>query len=211
MTGTLTEKNLHAASRRAAVVTALGAAAVMVSLVYAGNSLRETNASLYEAQTELEDTRVKLKDANETLIDTSKRAEDAQERLAQASCALQSSRSAIQAFHLRQYQTAAELYSQALMCDPSNAYLLNLMAYTQFKMQRLPDALAFERRSVEADPSYAWGYFDLARFLCATGSNEAQNARAAIERAIALRPDMRTIMRGDGEFMRLCRPIIGAF
>jgi len=118
-------------------------------------------------------------------------------------CALQSSRSAIEAFHQRDFRRAVELYGDALACDPDNAYLLNLRAYSLFRLGRLADAIAEQRRSISVDRNYAWGYFDLARFLCAAGDFEA--ARANIDEAIRLRPGLAQIMRNDGEFQRLCR------
>jgi tetratricopeptide (TPR) repeat protein len=118
-------------------------------------------------------------------------------------CALQSSRSAIEAFHQRDYRTAVDLYDDALACDPDNAYLLNLKAYSLFRLGRLTDAVAEQRKSIAVDQSFAWGYFDLARFLCATG--DFDGAKTTINEAIRLRPGLAQIMRNDGEFQRLCR------
>jgi tetratricopeptide (TPR) repeat protein len=92
--------------------------------------------------------------------------------------------------------------------DPDSAYLLNLQAYSLFKSGRLDEAIAAKRRRVSADPNYAWGYFDLARFLCAAGPNKFPEAKTAISKALQLRPRLERIMRGDGEFIRRCKGLL---
>jgi hypothetical protein len=67
------------------------------------------------------------------------------------------------------------------------------------------EAIEGQRRSIAGDSSYAWGYFDLARFLCAAQPPQMENARRAAETALSLRPDLRQIMAGDGEFQRVCQ------
>lgn len=119
--------------------------------------------------------------------------------------ALAASRYAIEAFHQRDYSTAVSLYDQALHADPNNAYLLNLKAYSLFKLKRIGEAIEVQRQSLRVDPEYAWGYFDLARFQCATGLFD--EARGSIDRAIEKRPGLQDIMAKDGEFQRLCGPI----
>lgn len=114
-------------------------------------------------------------------------------------------RAAINAFHEGRLQDAVALYDEALGSDPDNAYLQNLRAYALFRLGHVDAALEGQRRSLVSDPSYAWGYFDLARFLCATTPPQIEEAKKAAARAIELRPGMQAIMRGDGEFQRVCR------
>lgn len=128
----------------------------------------------------------------------------ARDSLAAARCAYSSSRAAITAFHNRDYRGALALYDEALQCDPRNAYLLNLKAYSAFKAGDLSAAVEAQRGSLTADSTYAWGYMDLARFLCAQGNEHRGEAQAAVRRAVALRGDMYSIMRNDGELTRLC-------
>jgi tetratricopeptide (TPR) repeat protein len=94
---------------------------------------------------------------------------------------------------------------EALSSDPDNAYVQNLRAYALFRLGRVDTALEGQRRSVAADPSYAWGYFDLARFLCAVSPPRIDEARKAAAKAIELRPDLRGRMQADGEFQKLCQ------
>jgi hypothetical protein len=57
---------------------------------------------------------------------------------------------------------------------------------------------------------FRWGYFDLARFLCAASPPQFKEATGAAAKAIELRPDMREIMRGDAEFQRGCQMMLTA-
>jgi tetratricopeptide (TPR) repeat protein len=125
--------------------------------------------------------------------------------LAKVRGSLSAARAAIHAFHVGHFGEAVALYDEALAADPDNAYLQNLRAYSLFRLGRLDDAIESERRSVAADPNYGWGYLDLARFLCAQSPAKLDEAREAAQRAVALRPDLRSIMENDGEFQKLCR------
>jgi tetratricopeptide (TPR) repeat protein len=120
--------------------------------------------------------------------------------------ALSASRFAIAAFHQRDYATAVRFYDEALRADPNDAYLLNLRAYALFKQHKYDEALATELRSVDADPNYAWGYFDLARFQCAIGKRD--DARKSIAKALKINPELRDTIRGDGEFRQLCGDVV---
>lgn len=114
---------------------------------------------------------------------------------------------AIKAFHGGDYDTAVALYDQALRADPDNAYVLNLKAYSLFKAERLSHAIGAQRESLRADPEYAWGYFDLARFQCAAG--DFDDARKSI-RIARMKGGawLSRKMKGDGEFQKLCRPVL---
>src|SRR5262249_2323289 len=143
--------------------------------------------------------------ADQALAESRREIEELKKQISQARCALDSSRWALEAFHQREYGVAVNLYEQALACEPENAYLLNLQAYSLFKEGKLEEALSTEQRSAKADPNYAWGQFDLARFLCALGPTRFPQAKTAIDEALRLQPDLLKVMRGDGEFRRLCK------
>jgi tetratricopeptide (TPR) repeat protein len=125
--------------------------------------------------------------------------------LARTRLSLTAARAAINAFHAGRLTDAVALYDEALSSDPGNAYIQNLRAYALFRLGRVDAAVDGQRKSIAADPNYAWGYFDLARFLCTTSPPRMEDARAAAKKAIELRPDMRAIMQSDGEFQRVCR------
>ena len=186
-----TVERLGRSSKRAAVASFLGLALVMGALLYAMWQLRSIEAQ----RTELERQRAQLQlDVNAARGQLSKSRE-----------ALSSARAAINAFHSGDLREALSLYDEALSSDPDNAYLQNLRAYTLFRLGRTEEAIAGEQRSIQIEPNYAWGYFDLARFLCAATPSQMAAAKGAVQRAISLRPDLEGIMRSDGEFQRVCR------
>ena len=129
-------------------------------------------------------------------------------QLARSREAVAATRIAINAFHEKRYEDAVKMYEAALQIDPDNAYILNLQAYSTFKIGDINDAIEIEQRSVATDPEYAWGYFDLARFLCAARPSRYEEANAAIVTALHLRPDLISFMRRDGEFKRHCSKIL---
>jgi len=225
---------LERASRISTVLMALGAIVVLAalwlsysqlrtlqtevkSLESEAAQLRTQNSELHQSaetmrneiqtlQTEvksLESEAVQLRTQNSELRQS---AETMRNEIKGLREALTASRDAIVAFHQRDYGTAVALYDQALRADPNNAYLLNLKAYSLFKLKRLSEALDVQRESIRIDPGYAWGFFDLARFQCATGDFGA--ARTSIKRALEQRPALRSTMERDGEFQRLCAPVL---
>lgn len=112
----------------------------------------------------------------------------------------------INLYHQGHYLDAVDAYDQALALDSLNGYILNLKGYSLFKARKLDLAEITLHRSVEVGPGYAWGYFDLARVYCANG--KSLEARSAAKTAISLRPELAQVMKKDGEFVRLCQPIL---
>ncbi len=188
---------LAKASRTAAMLSVIGVLIVFVAIGYAIVQLRT-----------LEDQRDVMLEEQRTLkADTERVKNDlviVRSDLAKARASLSASRAAINAFHAGHLQDAVALYNEALASDPDNAYIQNLRAYALFRLGDVQAALEGQRRSIAADPGYAWGYFDLARFLCAAKPPRLDEARSAAAKAIELRPDMRAIMQHDREFQRVC-------
>lgn len=185
------------ASRSAAVLSLAGFLVIVAAMAFALVSLRRLEAESAILQAKVDGLHTELR------VGAQQR-DSLRVTISQTRHALASARAAINAFHAGRLEDAAQLYAEALAADPGNAYVQNLQAYTFFKLKRLPEAISAQRKSLAADTSYAWGYFDLARFLCASGVDSLSSARVATERAIRLRPDMRPIMRSDGEFQRVC-------
>ena len=182
---------LGKASRRAATVSLLGFLLVMAAIGYSVFQLTLLERQRISMQGEL----MKLRTETERY----------RSDLAKSRASLASARAAINAFHSGRLEDAVSLYDEALAADPENAYLQNLRAYSLFRLGRIDAALEGQRRSVSADPNYAWGYFDMARFLCATTPPKIDEARKAAAKAIELRPSMLDIMQRDGEFQRVCQ------
>ena len=190
---------LGRASRMSGILMALGTLVVVVAMWVSYGQLRALQAEVRSLTSEA----ARLQTQNAELRQA---AENMRREIGGLREALEASRYAIEAFHQRDYPTAISFYDQALRADPSNAYLLNLKAYSLFKLKRLGEAIDVQQQSLRVDPQYAWGYFDLARFQCAAGSFE--EARRSIEGALQRRESLGAIMAKDGEFQRLCQSIL---
>jgi tetratricopeptide (TPR) repeat protein len=117
----------------------------------------------------------------------------------------------INAFHRKDYKLAVDRYGQALLLNPGDAYVYNLMSYSQFKSGDLTGAIETLLRSLQLNPSYDWGYFDLARYQCAAGRPQDgldTIARAAEERGDPIRQLAAFFLKEDGEFRRLCSSVL---
>lgn len=189
---------LGRASRRAALVSLLGFLLVVAALGYSAvklADLQEQRGALQREQADL------IATIDSSKADVAKYRQEAQN----ARQAVAASRAAINAFHAGRFEDAVSLYDEALKSDPENAYLQNLRAYALFRLGKVDTAIEGQRLSLAVDPNYAWGYFDLARFLCAASPPLWDEANDAARRAIELRPELLEIMRSDGEFQRVCR------
>lgn len=191
-------ENREPRPRLLSVLTLLGTAAVVVALVLASMELNRTASRVTALRSEARSLTVR----NQALARASDSLENETAGLRQA---LTAAREAIAAYHAGDYLGAVALYDRVLRGDSSNAYLLNLKAYSLFKAGRLAEALRSQELSVRADSSYAWAYFDLARFQCAAKQWSA--ARMSLQRLLRIAPAMRTTVERDGEFQRLCRTI----
>jgi tetratricopeptide (TPR) repeat protein len=120
--------------------------------------------------------------------------------------ALTAAREGINEYHAGDFEAAVRSYDSALRLDPSNANLLDLKGYSLFKAGKLEESVAALQSSVEADPHYAWGYFDLARTYCAM--RKFPEAAKAADAAIRADSALRRHMDADGEFRRVCKPIL---
>jgi tetratricopeptide (TPR) repeat protein len=109
-------------------------------------------------------------------------------------------------FRQRRYPAAIKAYESALDVDPGNMYLVNLKGYAYFKMGDYSRAVATLEAGIRQDPSFTHLYVDLARAQCAAGDFTKASANA--RKGIQLSRDEYTAMAADGEFIRLCRPII---
>jgi len=117
----------------------------------------------------------------------------------------------INAFHRKQYQLAITRYDEALRLNPGDAYIYNLKSYSQFKAGDLTGAIATMSKSLEIDPTYDWGYFDLARYQCASGAgaDAVATLRAALtKRELSVKKLAPVFLSEDGEFRRLCSGVL---
>jgi len=133
-------------------------------------------------------------------------------QIANAQAALDKTRRAAQnlgivLFHQGNYGAAIRAYDSALQADPENVYLINLKGYAYFKLHDFSRATATQELAINKSPEFAHAYFDLARTQCANGdfTRARQTAETALEKFGA---GMHSEMAADGEFIRLCKPIL---
>jgi tetratricopeptide (TPR) repeat protein len=161
------------------------------------SQLGELEASATKAQAEFADAQRQLDGVRSEL----KRAREATPALIEG----------INAFHRRQYGLAVTRYDEALRLNPGDAYIYTLKSYSQFKSGNLAGAAATMSISLELSPTYDWGYFDLARYQCASGAGAAavETLRAAIaKRGSSVKGLAPVFLTGDGEFRRLCSAVL---
>lgn len=193
-----TIQQLGRASRISALISLAGFILVLGAIFFSTGKLK----TVEKQRTILVENNAKLK------LDIEQKAvslDSVSNALSRSRASLSAARAAINAFHSGDLNFAVKLYDEALEMDPENAYLLNLKAYSLFRLKRIDEAIETQKRSLAIDPDYAWGYFDLARFLYASSPSKIDQANAAEKRALELRPDMRNIMEYDGEFRNLKR------
>jgi tetratricopeptide (TPR) repeat protein len=114
-------------------------------------------------------------------------------------------KAAIDAFHALHWDEAVSLFDRALATDPGNVYVEDMRAYMLFRLGKIDEALAQERQAIASDPNYATSYLNLARFQCAATPAQMDEARKNTEKFKAMRPDMSTFPKMDGEFQRVCK------
>lgn len=188
----LQEASLVRASRRSALISLLGILVVIASLGYSAYELRRLSVEVNTRTSELNSLREDIETARAQL----KASREAVSFVTQG----------INLYHQGQYRAAVTAYDQALQLDPQNPYVANLKGYSLFKAKQLGQSIESLKYAVEIDPNYAWGFFDLTRVLCA--SKQFPDAEEAAHKALQLRPGLREVMLADGEFTRLCRPIL---
>ena len=203
---TLPFDHLAARSRRSAWISFLGLLVVLTSLGYGAYQLTQRTAELNAIQTDITQAKRELAARSEEVAAVRNELDATRTQLAASREAVALVTQGINRYHQGSYRGAIEAYRQALGLDPKNPYIANLKGYSEFKANRLDESIASLKEAVTIDPTYAWGYFDLARVLCA--DKKFSEAKDAADRAVKLRPELANVMASDGEFTRLCRPIL---
>lgn len=204
MQGTAALTEIGRSSRRAALISLLGFCLAFAAIVYSALQLKKLEHKSEMARMELLKARSQVEKSQNELRQVQADLSKTRASLATARASLAAGRAAINAFHAGRLEEAIQHYDEALRSDPQNAYLQNLRAYSLFRQGNVSAAIEGQRLSLAADPHYAKGYLDLARFLCAASPSDIVAARKAADMAKALNPEIAQIMRNDGEFQRVC-------
>jgi tetratricopeptide (TPR) repeat protein len=103
-------------------------------------------------------------------------------------------------FHDNNYKAAIRAYDRAIELDPNNPLTFDLKGYTLFRDGRAGDAVKYLQRSIELDSTYIWGHYDLALAYWTAGAR--LDAIREVQTVIALNPDFREVIKGDGQFSK---------
>jgi tetratricopeptide (TPR) repeat protein len=203
---TINEGQIAKSSRRSALISILGLLIVFLALGYSAWQLQRLRTHVQHTQEELVAISQQRDNVKSELTARLADLHAVKSQLKGAREAVFYVKQGINYYHAGRYHQAIKAYDQALELDPENAYIANLKGYSLFKVKQYEDAIDAMKLSVEIDPTYAWGYFDLARVLCA--KTDFSSAKQAIREALERQQDLRETMLSDGEFTRLCRPIL---
>ena len=130
----------------------------------------------------------------------------AQRHTAAARLVVQAANSGNNAYTRHDIRAAIKYYDMGLQADPDNGFLWNLKGGSYFEEGDYPNAVESFRKATEVDPTYAYGFFDLARGYCAL--NEFDLADQSFGHALQLWSDLRMTAASDGQFRRICRPLV---
>lgn len=179
-------------SRRAAILAAIGFLFVFGALAFSAYIVDRRDEELINRQEQLDK-------ANRDLIAEKKRAQSAQQ-------AVELVASGVNAIHMHDYDKAIDFYNKALDLDPNNAQILDLKGYALFKKGEFDEAIITLKASVIFEPNNPWQLLNLTKAYCAT--SKFHDAKATAEQIIVQIPSFTDTMMSDGEFKRLCKPII---
>jgi Flp pilus assembly protein TadD len=215
------EKSILAFVRNAWVLLAFQLVAAAVALCVTAWATLQVRPLLFERErlekaiadnrVQLDDLRAKQDRARDEIVALERQAAVVRAELKGARDATPVLTEAINAFHRKDYAQAIVKYDEALRLNPGDPYVYNLKSYSQFKAGDVAGAIDTLSRALGMDPGYEWGYFDLARYQCAAGSPEAavRSIKSALEaRGESIRRATAFFLAKDGEFRRLCAPVI---
>lgn len=111
-------------------------------------------------------------------------------------------------FRQKKYDEAVSAYDKALEQDPDNVRVLNNKGYSLFRAKRLDEAIFTLTGAVSLQPDHPLANLNLAKALCAAGNHK--DAQKIATKAINLNPEFKRIALTDGEFIRVCKPILPA-
>lgn len=88
--------------------------------------------------------------------------------------------------------------NRAIELDPMNPVVFDLKGYSLLRKSRVREAMATLKRSVEIDPNYVWGHYNLALAYWAAG--DRPNAVAEVQTVLHLDLTFKGVIRNDTQF-----------
>lgn len=132
-------------------------------------------------------------------IDEQKKAlEDARNQLRKTRAAIEYVRFGINSFQAGDYSDAIRAYDQAINLDPMNPVVFDLKGYALLRNNQIQEAVATLKHSIEIDPNYIWGHYNLALAYWAGGDHSS--ALAEIKQVLRIDPTFKDVIRKDVQF-----------
>jgi tetratricopeptide (TPR) repeat protein len=101
-------------------------------------------------------------------------------------------------YHHQKYKEAIAEYKEAVKIEPSNSEALGLMGYSELKMGDIDGAFYSLGLSVNFDPDYVMGYYNLA--LAYWAADRKENSVLNMQIAVDLDPNIKKEMEKDAQF-----------
>lgn len=96
------------------------------------------------------------------------------------------------------WMEAIDFYEKALKQNPRDPVALNYLGYVLLGIGQTAAAIAKLEQSVENDPKYTWGYYNLS--LAYFKANRDQDGIATVQRLLSLDPTFRGRIKDDEQF-----------
>jgi len=111
-------------------------------------------------------------------------------------------------FHKQRYDEAIAQYEQAIKLAPDDPYAWGLEGYALLRAGRVSESIDVGKKAIQLDPEDPYGYLDLAKSYCAAKQYTEAQRTLLDGLALDVAPDVKRFVAIDGEFRRLCMPIL---
>jgi hypothetical protein len=106
-------------------------------------------------------------------------------------------------YHQHKYKEAVDEYLKAYKLDPSNPELWELLGYSELKQGHIQNAVGDLEQSIERDPNFVMGHYNLALAYWAQGRKE--DAVQQMQKVVDLNLSMKKAMEEDSQFKKLIK------
>jgi tetratricopeptide (TPR) repeat protein len=100
----------------------------------------------------------------------------------------------------RQYTDAIREFDKAIELDDLNPNAYNMKGYAQLRNGDIKGAVETLRHSIDMDPKYVWGHYNLALAYWALGDHS--NAIKEVKSVLDIKPEFREVLMKDGQFSK---------
>ena len=185
-------------ARAGLLMTIVGAAIVVASLVYSTRQLARVQSESAALDAKLADATTQLEKASQERLAATSELERIQTNVKNARSSFIYVQMGLREFFVRDYAQAIELYDRAIAVDSANPVLYDLKGYALLRQKKPQEAVVALEKSIELDPNYVWGHYNLALAYAATG--DLGRGVLHIKKVLNIDPNMKETVRRDGQF-----------